>query len=209
VTGDARSTAAAGSHQSADQTAVEVRQRLARYVFGESDETLPGVVIRILEERRETLAVAESCTGGMLGELITRVPGASAAFLGGLITYSNELKELLLGVDPALLAEHGAVSEQVAAAMAAGCLVRTRAHHSLAITGIAGPGGSTPKKPVGTVYICRASRKNAPETVETDTRRFLISGDRDDIRSRAATTALTMLFMSLGGDAPGPLLWQV
>ena len=134
-----------------------VRERLGRHVFGVEDDTLEGAVVRLLTERRQTLVVAESCTGGRLASRITDVPGASAVFLGGVVTYSNELKQRLLGVQPETLATAGAVSEATARQMAAGARTRNGADYALAVTGIAGPGGGTPAKPVGTVFIALAS----------------------------------------------------
>ncbi|PAW74451.1 MAG: competence/damage-inducible protein A [Pedosphaera sp. Tous-C6FEB] len=127
------------------------------HIFGEGDEELERVLVRNLTDRKQTLALAESCTGGFLANRLTNVPGASAVFLAGLVTYSNAAKEQFLGVRPATLAAHGAVSEVVAREMAEGARARTGANFALAITGIAGPGGGTPEKPVGTVFIALAS----------------------------------------------------
>ncbi len=133
--------------------AVNVRQQLAKYIYGENDETLEAVIVRLLTERRQTLALAESCTGGGIANRLTNVPGASAVFGTGLVTYSNEAKQKLLGVRAETLAAHGAVSEAVAREMAEGARQRTGADFALSVTGIAGPSGGTENKPVGTVFI--------------------------------------------------------
>jgi nicotinamide-nucleotide amidase len=135
----------------------------------------------------------------MVGERITRVPGSSRAFVGGLMTYSNEMKIAHLGVDPAEIAQHGAVSAPVAIAMARGTLDATGATHALSITGIAGPDGGTPAKPVGTVWIALASRAEPGHTPDSHARRFLFRGDRQSVREWACVTALGMLRLSLVG----------
>lgn len=127
------------------------------HIFGEGDEELHQVVLRRLTERKQTLALAESCTGGFIANRITNVPGASAVLLAGLVTYSNAAKQAFLGVKAETLAAHGAVSEAVAREMAEGCRARTGADFALGVTGIAGPSGGTPEKPVGTVFIALAS----------------------------------------------------
>jgi nicotinamide-nucleotide amidase len=137
--------------------------------------------------RDVTLAVAESCTGGMLAERITSVPGSSRYFLGGAVSYDNSLKTLLVDVPPMLMAEHGAVSEQVAAAMAEGIRKRCKATFGLSVTGIAGPGGGTEQKPVGLVYVGLADETKT-EVVE---RKF--PGDRDRIRHWATQQALDLV----------------
>jgi nicotinamide-nucleotide amidase len=135
-----------------------VRVLLDKHIFGEGDEQLETVIVRLLTERKQTLALAESCTGGYLANRITNVPGASVIFLAGLVTYSNETKQEFLGVRPETLTKHGAVSEPVAREMAEGARQRIGADYALAVTGIAGPGGGTPEKPVGTVFIALATR---------------------------------------------------
>jgi len=146
---NARKTMAAGE--------VIVRELLGNHIFGTQDDQLNAAVIRLLTERKETLVVAESCTGGYVANRLTDVPGASAVFLGGLVTYSNEAKQNLLGVHPETLASHGAVSEATAREMAEGARARLGADHAIAITGIAGPTGGTEAKPVGTVFIALAT----------------------------------------------------
>jgi nicotinamide-nucleotide amidase len=125
-------------------------------VYGEDEETMQAVVGRLLREQGRTLAVAESCTGGLVAEQISEVPGASAYFRGGVVAYANAAKTALLGVSEALLAQHGAVSEAVARAMAEGAKARFGADLAVAITGISGPDGGTAEKPVGLVYVALA-----------------------------------------------------
>jgi nicotinamide-nucleotide amidase len=134
-------------------------ERLAGLVFGADDDALEVVLVRLLTERKETLALAESCTGGFIAHRITNVPGASAVFLGGLVTYSNGAKQKFLGVRPETLASHGAVSEETVREMAEGARMRVGADYALAVTGVAGPGGGTPEKPVGNVWIGLATAR--------------------------------------------------
>ena len=133
-----------------------VRELLGMAVFGRGEETLEAVVLELLRQRGQTLAVAESCTGGGLAHRLTNVPGASTVFLAGWVTYSNAAKVECLGVDPDALVRHGAVSEAVARQMAEGARRRAQSTYALATTGIAGPSGGTPEKPVGTVYVALA-----------------------------------------------------
>lgn len=202
--------AAPAADAALDRDEQEIRSRLGAYVFGGGEDTLAGVVLGLLLDRAETLTLVESCTGGGLGAMITEVPGSSAAFLGGWIAYTNELKQLMVGVPPDLFAAPhgpGAVSRACAEAMARGGLERSGAAHALAITGVAGPDGGTPAKPVGTVWIAHASRAGAqPPGVES--RLFMLSGDRGAIREIAAKSALAMLRFHLIGAGPVPLLRQ-
>jgi nicotinamide-nucleotide amidase len=144
----------------------------------------------VLESSRAaglTLATAESCTGGLVGARLTDVPGASGAYLGGVIAYSDEAKRTELDVPEEALLEHGSVSEETAAAMAAGARRRFGADAAVSVTGIAGPGGGTPEKPVGLIFISVESADGA------STRRFELPGDREAVRSRATGLALHML----------------
>jgi len=134
-----------------------VRAQLGKHIFGEDDETLESVIVRLLAERQQTLALAESCTGGGIANRITNVPGASAVLWASLVTYANEAKQKFVGVRAETLAAHGAVSEAVAREMAEGVRRETGADYALAVTGIAGPGGGSEAKPVGTVFIGFAS----------------------------------------------------
>ena len=173
----------------ASELGSKIEELLGPRIYSRDGSSLEAAVGQLLLERGETLAVAESCTGGMLGERITAVSGSSAYFRGGFVTYTNEMKTALLGVDPALIAEHTEVSEPVAAAMANGARDRTGAAYVLSVTGYAGPNGGTETNPVGTVYIGLA------DATGTRARRFQFSGlgGRERIRSLAATTALDWL----------------
>ncbi len=130
-----------------------VRKILGNYVFGVDDQRIEEVLVTLLTDRKQKLAIAESCTGGLISNRITNVPGASAVLLAGMVTYSNEAKENFLGVSADSLKMHGAVSDVVASEMAQGARVRTGADYAVSVTGIAGPSGGTDEKPVGTVYI--------------------------------------------------------
>ncbi len=188
---DLRVTAAempvADAERRLDEAAHRLRDRAGDYIYGEGSADLAAVVLELARERSLTLATAESCTGGLLGARITAVPGSSDVFPGGVVAYANAVKESLLGVPAELLAERGAVSEEVARAMAAGACERVGADIGVGITGIAGPDGGSAEKPVGTVWI--AVRKG--DDVRTFGRVFL--GDRGEVRSRAAQSALEMV----------------
>lgn len=157
-------------------------------ILPRSDESLEASLVHLLKERRETLATAESCTGGLLANTITDVPGASEVFLQGVVTYSNDSKTALLGIAPALIAEHGAVSEEVVRAMAEGILEQSEATHALATSGIAGPGGESEAKPVGTLWCALATRGS--ETVSCTKHLPL---DRLSFKKAAVQLALDML----------------
>ena len=148
----------------------------------------------LLSHRGELLSVCESCTAGLLAGTFADVPGSSAVLNGGFITYSNTLKERVAGVESGLLAQYGAVSSPVAAAMAQGSLQRTDADHCIAITGVAGPGGGSDDKPIGTVWIARATTGEP-----TDVRRFNFKHDRQTVRQRSVVAALAMLRQHLLG----------
>jgi nicotinamide-nucleotide amidase len=134
-----------------------VQQILGANLFGFDDDEIENVVVRLLIEKKKTLALAESCTGGNLAHRLTNVPGASAVFLGGVVSYANEAKEKFAGVRAETLRQHGAVSEAVATEMALGTREKFGSDFALAVTGVAGPGGGTADKPVGTVFIALAS----------------------------------------------------
>ena len=185
----------AEAEQALEATVAEVRSRLGPLVFGEEDGTLQDAVVRLLLEKGATLAVAESCTGGLLGRMLTDVPGSSACFNGGWIAYSNSMKERELHVPSGLLQVHGAVSEPVARAMAENAALRSGSDYGLAITGIAGPGGGSAEKPVGLVWIAMARASG-----ETRAEEMNFSGDRAAVRDRAAKSALNMLRMELLGS---------
>lgn len=168
----------------------EIRQRLSGYVFG-SDQELEEVVGRILTEKGLTLGIAESCTGGLISHRITEVPGSSVYYVGGITAYSNTWKTKLLGVKEELIQEYGAVSPQVAAAMAEGLRKQYGVDLGLSSTGIAGPGGGTQQKPVGLVYLGLAS----PDGTTTKEMKFL--WNRSENKVAAAQAALTLLWQYL------------
>lgn len=190
-----------------EETAALIQRTWAPYCFGRGEITLPEAVGQLLRAAGQTVVTAESCTGGWLGKLIVDVPGSSEYYLGGWITYSNDMKAAELGVPPELLEAHGAVSAPVAAAMAEGALARGGADYSLAVTGIAGPEGGGPGKPAGTVFIALSQRHG--DQVNTSVRRFAFRGDRATVRNRSAKAALQMLRFALLGVADDqPLLWE-
>jgi nicotinamide-nucleotide amidase len=164
-----------------------VRQHLDKYIFGTGDEELEEAVIRMLTNRNETLAVAESCTGGCIANRLTNVPGASAVLLAGLVTYSNAAKQKFLGVNSETLAQHGAVSEPVAREMAEGARCEAGSDYALSVTGIAGPSGGTPDKPVGTVFIGLAG------SFKTIVLQNLNPYDRETFKQVTAQQALDLL----------------
>jgi nicotinamide-nucleotide amidase len=180
----------------------QIEALLGDRIYSKNGDPLEAVVGHLLRDRRETLAVAESCTGGMLGERITSIPGSSDYFAGGFLTYSEAVKTELLGVDPGTLAERTAVSEAVANAMAVGARKRLNTTYALSITGIAGPDGGTEATPVGTVFIGLAT----PEQVSA--RKFRFPGDRERVRGFAVQTALDMLRRTII-RAQSPLSWTV
>jgi nicotinamide-nucleotide amidase len=148
-----------GAEQIVREAEQVAREVLGDLVYGTDDDQLEVVVVRMLTEREQSLALAESCTGGLIAHRVTNVPGASAVFVGGLVTYSNEAKQALLGVSADTLATHGAVSEAAAKEMAEGARARLGADYAVSVTGIAGPTGGTEAKPVGTVYLALTSAK--------------------------------------------------
>jgi nicotinamide-nucleotide amidase len=170
-----------------DELAAKLEEALEEHLFSSTGETLEQIVVYYLELKQETLAVAESCTGGLLAQRITSISGSSRSFLGGAVVYSNELKADFAGVPPQLIATHGAVSAEVAEAMAQGIRRRVGASMGVGITGIAGPGGGTPEKPVGLVYVA-VSYGNKTESLECN-----FSGDRDRVRLWASQQALDMI----------------
>ncbi len=164
-----------------------VRALLTKEIFGEEDESLDAMIIRLLTERKQTLALAESCTGGGIANRLTNVPGASAVLLAGLVTYSNAAKQKFLSVRAETLAAHGAVSEPTAREMAEGARRETGADFALSVTGIAGPGGGSEAKPVGTVFIGLAGPTGTPVL------RQFNPYDRETFKQATANQALEML----------------
>ena len=177
--------ASSGSLAALEQRAGEFRARFAQEIYSESEWELERVLARELFERGVSVSIAESCTGGLAQELLTRVPGISRVFAQGFVTYADAAKARALGVEPALLERHGAVSREVVEAMARGAARASGADLALAITGIAGPDGGSPEKPVGLVWLATAYQGE----VEASERRFPPT-DRDSIRRVAARTAL-------------------
>ena len=200
-----RITASAPDDAAADRLLEDmervVRERVGTYLYGFGDETLEEVVVRLLEAFGRTLAVAESCTGGLIGDRLTNVPGVSRYLLEVAVTYSNESKIRRLGVDPDVLREHGAVSEACARAMAEGVRRTAGADLGLAVTGIAGPTGETPQKPVGLVFVAATDGR----TCRVEQHRF--PGQRRNVKMRAAQAALDLLrrlLLDSSPAAPGP-----
>jgi nicotinamide-nucleotide amidase len=175
-----------------DELAGRIEEELDELIYSTRGESLEEIVLLYLGMKGATLAVAESCTGGMVAERITSIPGSSRVFLGGAVVYSNELKNIFAGVDPALIAQHGAVSAQVAKAMADGIRKKTGATIGLAVTGIAGPGGGTEQKPVGLVYIAVAHGKEI-EVAEKNFAAFSTESTRERVRTLSAQAALDMV----------------
>jgi nicotinamide-nucleotide amidase len=172
-----------------------LRARVGRHLFADDETPVEAIVLNACRARGWALATAESCTGGMVAQRITSVPGSSAAFVGAVVAYANEVKATELGVPEAVLQEHGAVSAETAAAMAQGARERLRADVALAVTGIAGPGGGTPEKPVGLVHL----HAETPETsrgVE-----FVYGSDRESVRRRATVAGLHLLRRVLDTDS--------
>jgi nicotinamide-nucleotide amidase len=177
----------AGADERADELAAALRAPLERYLFAEDERGIEEIVLALCRSQGLTLAAAESCTGGMVAERITSVPGSSEVFAGSVVTYSNALKQRLLGVSSELLERHGAVSQEVAAAMASGARVQLSSDVAVAVTGIAGPDGGTPDKPVGLVYLHAAS----PGAERG--RKLNLPGERDQIRRRSTVAALHLV----------------
>jgi nicotinamide-nucleotide amidase len=170
------------------------RQRLGRFVYSEGDVTMAERVAALLRDSKQTLAIAESCTGGMIAQTITAIPGSSLFFLEAAVTYSNSAKQQRLGVPAETLAEYGAVSSETAAAMSTGIRVSAASDIGLAVTGIAGPEGGTDEKPVGTVYISLSTS----EGCLTKCHKF--GGDREDVRTATTWMALDLLRRHLEGE---------
>ena len=174
----------AKANQILDEMVKRMALALGEHLYSTEGEAMEEVVARVLTENRATIAVAESCTGGLLAERLTNIPGSSSYFLGGVVCYSNELKSALVDVPAELIESKGAVSPDVALALADGIRKRTGATIGVGVTGIAGPGGGTPEKPVGLVHIGIADERGPRE------RRFQFPGDRERIRMHASQTAL-------------------
>jgi nicotinamide-nucleotide amidase len=176
-----------GAEARADELSARLVAPLERYLFSRDRRPIPEIVLELCRERELTLATAESCTGGMVAERLTSVPGSSNVFLGAVVAYADEVKASELGVPVRVLEEHGAVSAETAAAMASGVRERLGADVGVSVTGIAGPDGGTADKPVGLVYL------HAEMPTGSRSSDFVFPGDRDSIRRRATVTALHLL----------------
>lgn len=172
----------------------QIVERVEKYVVLTEDLPFEKAVLNLMDKHHLTLSLAESCTGGYVSHLFTQHPGSSSVFQGGAVTYSNDLKQLVLGVSGATLAAFGAVSEQTAKEMAQGAVKNFKTDYAVAITGIAGPDGGTPEKPVGTVWIAVASK------TEVKTKMFKFASQRFQNIERSAMAALMMLFLQLKQD---------
>jgi nicotinamide-nucleotide amidase len=168
-----------------------LHERGGEHVYGEGDVDLAALVLDAARSRGLRVGAAESCTGGLVGKRLTDVPGSSDVFKGAIVAYDDALKTSLLDVPPELLERHGAVSEEVARAMAIGALGRLNVELAVAVTGIAGPGGGSPEKPVGTVWLATASDGAAAAV------RIVLPGSRAEIRARAAQAALFRMLRRL------------
>jgi nicotinamide-nucleotide amidase len=173
-----------GADERADELAAALRAPLERYVFSEDERSIAAIVLDLCRERGYTLGTAESCTGGLVAARLTDVPGASDVLSGGIVSYSDAVKTAELGVSSALLKEHGAVSREVALAMASGVRARLGVDVGIGVTGVAGPGGGTPTKPVGLVHYA-VSTPDGEKAQE-----FSYAGDRHAIRGRATVASL-------------------
>src|SRR6266508_3363391 len=176
-----------GKAKAVEQADAIIRSTLGYSVFSAADETLEEVIVKLLVERNQTLAVAESCTGGLLANRVTNVPGASEVFLAGYVSYANQAKINMLDVDSHLIEKYGAVSEQVALALAENARRCAGSDYALATTGIAGPGGGSPEKPVGTVYVALAG------SGETIAKKLFFPTDRETFKQIATQAALELL----------------
>ena len=176
-----------GNADAIEQADAIIRSTLGLSIFSIADETLEEVIVKLLATGNRTLAIAESCTGGLLANRITNVPGASNVFVAGYVCYANQAKTDMLNVDPKLIEKHGAVSEPVAGALAEHARACAGSKYALATTGIAGPTGGSPEKPVGTVYVALA----APD--ETVVKKFFFPTDRETFKQLTAQVALDLL----------------
>jgi competence/damage-inducible protein CinA-like protein len=183
-----------GAEERADVLEAALAERLERWLFARDERRVEELVLALCRAKGLRLATAESCTGGMVAARLTDVPGSSESFVGGVVAYADEVKRFELGVAEELLAEHGAVSPEVAAAMAEGALARLGADVAVAVTGIAGPGGGTPEKPVGRVHL------HAVGPDGSLARMLDFPGDREQVRVRATVTALHLLRALLTGS---------
>lgn len=192
VTAHAKTQAEAAAAIAIDENFI--RERLGDFVYGVDDELLQHAVAKLLSQTGKTIATAESCTGGLVGHLLTEIPGISKHYMGGVVSYSNAVKTQLLNVAPQLLAAKGAVSPEVAEAMALGCLNLFGSDLAIAVTGIAGPDGGTEEKPVGLVYLGLAHAEGVRIA------KFNWPADRSSTKLRSAKTALNLVRLHLLGS---------
>jgi nicotinamide-nucleotide amidase len=171
----------------ADELVAGLRERAGRHLFAEDERPVEALVLDACRERGLKVATAESCTGGLVAARLTSVPGSSEVFVGGVVAYSDEVKAQELGVPTEVLEQHGAVSAETAAAMAAGARARLGVEVAVSVTGVAGPGGGTPEKPVGLVFL----HAEGPDGART--RRLDLPGDRGAIRARSTVAALHLV----------------
>jgi len=179
---------APGAEARADALVPALLQPLEEYLYSRTEDPTEALVLAACRERGLTAATAESCTGGLVAARLTSVPGSSDVFLGGIVAYSNEVKAAELGVPAAVLEAHGAVSAETAAAMARGARATLGADVAVSVTGIAGPDGGTPEKPVGLVYLCAAGPAGE-RAID-----FVVPADRETVRRRATVSALHLLY---------------
>jgi nicotinamide-nucleotide amidase len=194
ITISLRGTDEASVIQKLDSVEREIRDVLGSYIFATGNESMESVIGTMLKDQKLTLSVAESCTGGLIGNLITDVPGSSSYFMGGVVVYSNMAKEKILGVNPETLKLKGAVSDQTAIEMADGVRRLLRSDMGIAVTGIAGPDGGTKEKPVGTVHIAMSVGENLVS------KRYRFWGTREQIKRNTAMMALDWIRRYLNGD---------
>jgi len=195
----------ATAHAQLVDTITRVESRVGPLAFGREETQLEDAVIALLIEKHKTVATAESCTGGLIAGMLTKRAGSSAAVIGGWVTYANAMKTAQLGVPGEMINKHGAVSRPVVEAMARGAIERSGADTALSTSGIAGPGGGTPEKPVGTVWIGLAWREG--DSIRSEARLVTMPGDRASVRDRSAKCALQLLRLHLMGVELDELKW--
>jgi len=181
-----------GRAEAIEQADAVIRSALGVRIFSAAEENLEEVIVNLLRKRNQTLATAESCTGGLIANRVTNVPGASNVFIAGYVCYANQAKADMLNIDPKLIEEHGAVSEPVARALAEHARACAGSNYALATTGVAGPTGGSPEKPVGTVYVALASTES-----ETTAKKFFFPTDRKTFKQLTAQVGFEMLRRAL------------
>lgn len=209
VTARVRAVGEAAQDGRFEEVCGAIEKAWSPFVFGRDETTLAEALGAVLLQSADRVATAESCTGGGLAQLMTSAPGSSRWFAGGWITYSNELKRTQLGVPEELLGAYGAVSAEVACAMATGAAHRAGVRYGVSTTGIAGPDGGTAQKPVGTVWIAVADRSKEDPSEQVRARRFLLSGDRATVRDRSVRIAAQLVRLTALGKGDVPVLWEV